>query len=65
MLNLKKKYKKMIIIGGDFNVCHKDIDFDPHEGDHMSPSTTPGERSSFGKIMNEADLVDAFRCLHP
>ena len=60
--NLRKK--KHIIIAGDLNVAHKDIDiFDP-KSKNKSPGFTPEERESFGKFL-EKGYIDTFRHFYP
>ncbi|MFC2167341.1 exodeoxyribonuclease III, partial [Acidobacteriota bacterium] len=53
-----------IVILGDFNVAHKDIDvYSPAEMEG-SISVLPEERAIFDELL-DWNLVDAFRSLHP
>jgi len=48
-------------------VAHLDIDIWNVTAKHIpkSAGTTPRERESFGKLLEDVELVDAFRVLHP
>ena len=60
----KLKQKKDIIICGDLNVAHKEIDiFDP-KSKKKSAGFTNEERESFSKFL-EFGYVDTFRTLYP
>lgn len=53
-----------ILVVGDFNVAHQDIDvYSPEELEDMI-GTMPEERKAFGGILSWG-LVDAFRALYP
>jgi exodeoxyribonuclease III len=58
------KAKKNLILCGDLNVAHKDIDiFEPKK--HLkSAGFTPEERNSFTSFMDNG-YIDTFRHLHP
>jgi len=51
---------KPIIVGGDLNVAHKEIDLANPHFNKFNPGFTQEERSSFEKLLN-IDLVDSFR----
>lgn len=56
-----------LVVCGDMNVAHMDADFfAPTSKAYLtSPGTTPEERKSFGRLLDECDLVDTFRAFHP
>eukprot|EP00928_Gymnodinium_smaydae_P047013 TRINITY_DN31355_c0_g1_i1.p1 TRINITY_DN31355_c0_g1~~TRINITY_DN31355_c0_g1_i1.p1 ORF type:complete len:481 (-),score=84.85 TRINITY_DN31355_c0_g1_i1:198-1577(-) len=58
--------KKPVMLIGDLNVAHLDIDIWNVEAPHVpkSASTTPQERESFGRLL-DAGFVDGFRHIHP
>lgn len=58
--------KKTVMLMGDLNVAHRDLDIWNSEAPHVpkSASTTPEERSSFGKLL-DAGFVDGFAQMHP
>ena len=56
---LKKKYPKMIL-SGDYNICHKEIDIhSPHKHENVS-GFLPEERAWFDRYL-ECGYTDAFR----
>lgn len=63
-LNNIKNLEEKIVIGGDFNVAHKDIDvFDP-KSLRGSICFHPDEQTAFTKILNNK-YIDMFRAYHP
>lgn len=52
--------KKPIIVVGDLNVAHQDIDLSNPKGNAGNAGFLPEEREWFGSLLNEG-LVDAFR----
>ena len=63
--DLKIKYKKDIIICGDFNVCNKEIDLFSAELYEGNPTFTEEERVNFKQLLGDADLIDIYRHMHP
>lgn len=64
--DLKTKYpKKHIIVVGDINVAHKEIDIHSPQTNLRSAGFTIEERSSFDAFLVSTKLVDVFRELHP
>jgi exodeoxyribonuclease III len=57
---------KPVLVLGDFNAAHLDLDIWNVEAKHVpkSAGTTPDERASFGKFL-DAGLVDTLRVQHP
>lgn len=66
-LSLCKKLSKNkpIIVAGDMNVAHEEIDINHPERHHNSPGFTDIERNNFTKLLSNANLIDAWRSLHP
>lgn len=56
--------KKPVIVTGDFNVAHNEIDLKHPETNHNSSGFTDEEREAFGKLL-DLGFVDTFRELHP
>eukprot|EP00438_Fugacium_kawagutii_P033209 Skav210554 [mRNA] locus=scaffold2699:30947:31819:- [translate_table: standard] len=56
-----------LVICGDLNVAHQDIDIWNSESPRIrqQAGTTPRERESFSKLLSDLDLIDAFRHGHP
>jgi len=57
---------KPVVLLGDLNVAHRDVDIWNLESPHVakSASTTPEERASFAKLL-AAGFVDGFAHVHP
>lgn len=60
----KLNKKKPIIITGDFNVAHEEIDLKNPKDNEKNAGFTPEERKSFSKFL-EMGYLDTFRELHP
>ncbi len=56
--------KKNVVVTGDLNVAHDEIDLKHPETNHLSAGFTDEERSAFGKLLS-IGLVDTFRRLYP
>lgn len=61
----KLQEKKKIIICGDLNIAHKEIDLKNPKTNLRTAGCTIEERTSFDKILNTSDLIDTFRYLNP
>eukprot|EP01134_Creolimax_fragrantissima_P000753 CFRG0753T1 len=61
------KTKKPVVLGGDLNVAHLDLDIYNHDAKHIAKSagTTKRERESFGKFLRTDGMVDTFRHFNP
>ncbi|KAI8916135.1 Endonuclease/exonuclease/phosphatase [Gorgonomyces haynaldii] len=57
--------KKPIIWGGDLNVAHKEVDLKNPKTNTKSPGFTPEEREDFTNTLEQLNLVDIWRHLHP
>jgi len=60
--NRKKKHKKMILCG-DYNIAHKEIDIHDPKGNKKSSGFLPEEREWFTKFFDHG-WVDSFRVFH-
>jgi exodeoxyribonuclease III len=60
----KLQSKKNVILCGDLNVAHKEIDIFSAKGHAKSPGFTIEERNSFSKFL-DSGYVDTFRHLYP
>lgn len=56
--------KKPVIICGDLNVAHNEIDLANPRTNRNNAGFTDSERACFGRLL-EAGFVDSFRYLHP
>jgi exodeoxyribonuclease-3 len=56
--------KKPIILTGDLNVAHEEIDIKNPDENHRTAGFTDEERAEFGKLL-ELGFTDVFRKLHP
>ncbi|TGZ47250.1 hypothetical protein CRM22_011057 [Opisthorchis felineus] len=56
---------KPIIVTGDLNVAHEEIDLANPSTNHRSAGFTDEERENFTKLLKEVDLVDTYRALYP
>ena len=54
-----------MIVCGDLNVAHNEIDVYDTKGKEKVPGFTPQERESFGHFLAESKFVDCFRHFHP
>lgn len=58
------KNKKPVIVTGDLNVAHNEIDLKKPSTNHHSAGFTDEERREFSKLL-DLGFVDTFRKLHP
>jgi exodeoxyribonuclease-3 len=56
---------KPVIICGDLNVAHKEIDLKNPKTNLKTAGFTIEERESFSNILNNCNLIDSFRYLYP
>lgn len=66
LLILKKKLKlgKNIVVCGDFNIAHHEIDLKNFKGNKKNSGFLPEERAWIDKIINHYNCVDAFRFIN-
>lgn len=60
----RKKYRKPLILTGDFNVAHKEIDLANPKENRRNPGFTDEERKFMNKLL-PTGFLDTFRFLHP
>lgn len=56
--------RKPVVICGDLNVAHNEIDLTNPKGNRNNPGFTDNERNAFSRLL-DAGFVDTFRHLHP
>ena len=61
---LEAEYKKPVVLAGDFNVAHEEIDIENPDKKDETPCYTPIERQSFSELL-ERGFIDTFRHLNP
>ncbi len=57
--------KKSVIVCGDLNVAHKEIDLKNPKTNLKTAGYTIEERNSFNKLLDNNELLDGYRTLHP
>ncbi len=57
--------KKPLIVLGDMNVAHQEIDIAHPSRHRLSAGFTDEERSDFGALLKAARMVDVWRSIHP
>ena len=61
---LETDRNKPVILAGDLNVAHNEIDIYDPKGKEKTPGFTPQERTSFTNLL-ASGFVDTFRVLYP
>jgi exodeoxyribonuclease-3 len=61
---VKLDQTKPVIVCGDLNVAHEEIDLKNPNSNHNNPGFSDEERAQFTKFL-EAGFVDSFRYLYP
>jgi exodeoxyribonuclease-3 len=56
--------RKPLVIVGDLNVAHMDLDISHPEKHHDTAGFTDIERGNFDKLLRRCDLLDTWRVLH-
>lgn len=56
--------KKSVILCGDFNVAHEEIDLKNPQSNHCSAGFTPEERQKFSELIRQG-FIDTFRFKYP
>ncbi len=64
-LNLIKSQNKPVIICGDLNVAHTEIDLSNPSTNHFSAGFTDEERNDFSALLEGASLIDTWRNKNP
>jgi len=63
-IRILQKNKKVIVCG-DLNVAHKEIDLKNPKQNLRTAGYTIEERDSFDKLLTKTNLIDSYRLLHP
>lgn len=63
--HLHKEFQLPIILCGDLNVAHEDIDIYNPKGKSQTPGFSKEEREAFSTLLNECNMTDTFRHLYP
>ncbi len=61
---MKTQFNKPVIVAGDLNVAHHDIDIYDPTGKENSACFTKREKDSFQRLL-DMGFVDSFRHLYP
>lgn len=62
---LQKSSFSRLILSGDFNLTHRDIDLKNFKGNKEKPGCTAEERELFSSLLHQHNLIDAQRTLYP
>jgi exodeoxyribonuclease-3 len=54
-----------IVICGDWNIAHKEIDLKNWKSNQKNSGFLPEERAWLSRVLDERGWVDVYRCLHP
>ncbi|EDL88427.1 apurinic/apyrimidinic endonuclease 1, isoform CRA_b [Rattus norvegicus] len=57
--------RKPLVLCGDLNVAHEEIDLRNPKGNKKNAGFTPQERQGFGEMLQAVPLADSFRHLYP
>ncbi len=61
---MSMKGQREFILVGDVNIAHKEIDLRNWKGNQRNSGFLPEERAWMTRLLEEAGLVDVFRCLN-
>jgi exodeoxyribonuclease III len=61
---LKLSNNKPVILCGDLNVAHEEIDIKNDKTNHQNPGFSDKERNKFSELL-DSGFIDSFRMLHP
>lgn len=61
----KLQEHKPVILGSDFNVAHTELDIHTIKGMNRTHGFTIEERNAYTQLLNDCNLIDTFRMLHP
>ncbi len=62
--NLEKKYSKPVVICGDLNVAHNEIDLKNPKANRFNPGFSDEEREKFSELL-DSGYIDIFRHFNP
>ena len=57
--------KKPVVLCGDLNVAHEEIDLKNPKSNRMNAGFTDEERAKFSQLLSENQFADSFRTLYP
>uniref|UniRef100_A0A8C6RUE2 exodeoxyribonuclease III n=1 Tax=Nannospalax galili TaxID=1026970 RepID=A0A8C6RUE2_NANGA len=57
--------RKLLVLCGDLNVAHEEIDLCNPKGNKKNAGFTPQERQGFRELLQEVPLAESFRHLYP
>ena len=60
-----RRRKREVVICGDWNIAHREIDLRNWRGNRGNSGFLPEERAWIGHVFGEAGWVDVYRGLHP
>ncbi|GAA3992282.1 exodeoxyribonuclease III [Allokutzneria multivorans] len=60
-----KRQKREVVVCGDWNIAHREIDLKNWKGNQKESGFLPEERAWMDRVFGEAGYVDAFRKAHP
>ena len=63
--HLHKEFQLPIVLCGDLNVAHQDIDIHNPKGKSKTPGFSTEEREAFSSLLQTCNMTDTFRHLHP
>jgi exodeoxyribonuclease-3 len=61
----KLKKKRELVLCGDVNIAHKEIDLKNWKSNQKNSGFLPEERAWMTRFLNQAKMVDVYRQLHP
>ncbi|KAM7542493.1 hypothetical protein Aperf_G00000004877 [Anoplocephala perfoliata] len=57
--------EKPVILAGDLNVSHNEIDLADPEGNRRTPAFTHEERQGFSEMLKDCNMIDTYRHFYP
>jgi len=64
-LTALRKEEREVILCGDWNIAHREIDLKNWKGNQKNSGFLPEERAWFSRILDELGYVDVYRRLYP
>jgi exodeoxyribonuclease-3 len=65
VLNRFQATTKPVVLCGDWNIAHQEIDLKNWKGNLKNSGFLPEERTWIGKVIQERGWIDTYRSLHP
>lgn len=63
--HLHTQFQLPIVLCGDLNVAHEDMDIYNPKGKSQTPGFSKEEREAFSTLLKDCNMTDTFRHLHP